>query len=146
MEHELYKYSSNAIVPLENVEHDYLLICTQILSLFIRYFYFITSKVFSPRFFHFSIYLLSFSLFHYNRIRLLRGQFNSNIEIIIRYWQAGGLICDESVCKSRERENFFSSSLLHGLSLAILISTKDLVPSGRLKRITLHTNHRKEFS
>lgn len=49
------------------------------------------------------------------------------------------------VYANRWEGEFFSSFLLHGLSLAILISTKDLVPSGRLRRITLHTNHRKEF-
>lgn len=49
------------------------------------------------------------------------------------------------VYANRWEGEFFFSFLLHGLSLAILISTKDLVPSGRLRRITLHTNHRKEF-
>lgn len=49
------------------------------------------------------------------------------------------------VYANRREAEFFFSFHLHGLSLAILISTKDLVPSGRLKRITLHTNHRKEF-
>lgn len=49
------------------------------------------------------------------------------------------------VYANRREGEFFFSFLLHGLSLAILISTKDLVPSGRLRRITLHTNHRKEF-
>lgn len=110
-------------------------------------FYFFRNFFLNSSFFDLSFSLFSpfFNSFHYN-ICPLRGQFNSNS---FEYWNyysilvAEGLICDESICKSTRGRIFFL--LLHGLSLAILISTKDLVPSERLRRITLHTNHRKEF-
>lgn len=80
-----------------------------------------------------------FCIFIYCADNLIRTV--SNIEII-RNWRVN---LRWKYMQIDERENFFSLFFLHGLSLAILISRKDLVPPGRLKRITLHTNHRKEF-